>query len=367
MDVFTMKHAQAKWIVAAVAAQALLALSARADSPKSTPTPNSGAESNAARRRAQLAAPVLSATVALAALKKSADNRVEAQWIQLDSDAGGFVASFPAPPTKHSVRSDAGSELGSGMTYELVLAPDQVYVAGSAEIRGLKSDVDATLANAMQGVAEGLHGTLKDVVRRNSGLLATIDGRITLRTGAVVVVMFIAGSDRMYALAAGDGSGNGTEDVDRFFRSFAAIRSPVGSAGPAADEITAEPTEYAQLTADAIPNDWADLPPAAIDFGLPAITGSLKTVVVTRYLKRNKEKFRYCYQKELETSPRISGTVTAAFSIAADGSVSSSNAEGINPVVAGCIADAVRGIGFPKTSTGGTVKYPLKLRPMPRK
>ena len=89
--------------------------------------------------------------------------------------------------------------------------------------------------------------------------------------------------------------------------------------------------------------------------------GDLDGPTIRRYIKRNIEKFSYCYSKELLAHPTIEGTVSASFFISPSGSVQASKASGFDANVASCVADVVSGIEFPKPRGGGGVQvnYPF--------
>jgi hypothetical protein len=361
------KRGQAQKTIAirvVVAGICTVAIPAIAGPPASGVATTSDAEAQAARRRAQLAAPVLSAAAELSAVKKASDTRPTREWKKLTSKSGKLTVEFPGAPKEHAIASDADGALGTGVAYELVVSPDEVYVAGSAPLKKVDSTIDAALEDALRGAAEQLHGTLNNVVRQVSGPLA-IQGRVTLPNGAIIVVQFeivdaepvdangvITLDQTLYGLAAGDRSGSGLADAERFLASFAS---------------TIPPVEFATLTAVDDPSFTPAPPPAVFELGRPTIAGSLDVVVVRRYLKRNIEKLRYCYERELHAKPRLSGTLTAELTIAADGRVTASKAGGVDPAVARCVADVIGNIEFPKTDHGGTVKYPFKLRPPPRR
>ncbi len=103
-----------------------------------------------------------------------------------------------------------------------------------------------------------------------------------------------------------------------------------------------------------------------VRIGQPAVTGDLDKAIIRRYLKRNIQKLTYCYEKELLATPGIQGTVTATFTIALDtGKVTSSNATGVDPNVASCVASVIAAIEFPrpKGTADVDVSYPLTFVP----
>lgn len=82
------------------------------------------------------------------------------------------------------------------------------------------------------------------------------------------------------------------------------------------------------------------------------VNGELDTAIVRRILRRNQAKLAYCYEKQLLVEPQLSGTVTAHFEIGADGSVTSSDAAGVNDEVASCMATVIRAASFPSPKSG---------------
>ena len=85
--------------------------------------------------------------------------------------------------------------------------------------------------------------------------------------------------------------------------------------------------------------------------------------IIRRYIKRNIEKIRYCYESELLANPGLEGTVTAEFLLSASGQVLQSRASGVDPKVSSCIATVVSNINFPKMAASGVfpIRYPFQL------
>jgi hypothetical protein len=103
----------------------------------------------------------------------------------------------------------------------------------------------------------------------------------------------------------------------------------------------------------------ARLPTLNIGQQDPAVT-ALDAAIIRRYLRRNLQKFQYCYEKELLAKPSISGTVTARFTVDRDGKVTSASCTGL-AVVEDCVGDVIRTIDFPRPPDGSavTVTYPF--------
>jgi len=91
--------------------------------------------------------------------------------------------------------------------------------------------------------------------------------------------------------------------------------------------------------------------------------GDLDKAVIRRYLRRHLDQIQYCYEKELLARPGLVGEITTEFLISADGTVTSSRADGFDPAVASCVADVIGKIEFPRSHHGGNtqVHYPFEF------
>lgn len=99
----------------------------------------------------------------------------------------------------------------------------------------------------------------------------------------------------------------------------------------------------------------------SIAIGQPDVQGNLDKAIIRRYIKRAAQKLQYCYERQLINAPRLSGTVTAQFTIRTDGTVANTIAGGVHSTELNtCIARVIDAIEFPKPK-GGEVKvaYPL--------
>jgi hypothetical protein len=77
--------------------------------------------------------------------------------------------------------------------------------------------------------------------------------------------------------------------------------------------------------------------------------------LLRRFVKRNTNKFLYCYEKDLMVNPKEKGAVALSFTIAPDGQVPSASAKGIDDAVASCVRDVAKMIEYPKPKDGKTV------------
>ena len=102
--------------------------------------------------------------------------------------------------------------------------------------------------------------------------------------------------------------------------------------------------------------------------GKTVVLGSMDPDVIRKILRDNVPLFSNCYQKELEGTGDISGTVKLNFVIGSSGSVSKASTTtdaNIPGAVIGCVTKVLRGIQFPPPMGGGSVEVvqPLNLQP----
>ena len=99
-------------------------------------------------------------------------------------------------------------------------------------------------------------------------------------------------------------------------------------------------------------------------FGQPNAQGDLDKQDIRAVIRGAKDKIQACYEKALQTSPNLKGTVQAQFFIKPDGGVASVTASGVSPDVAVCVAGVIESLTFPKPKGGGGVQvnYPFTMR-----
>lgn len=104
-----------------------------------------------------------------------------------------------------------------------------------------------------------------------------------------------------------------------------------------------------------------------VRLGQATVTGALDAAIIRRYLKRNIQKVHYCYEVELLASPKLAGTMTATFTIAGTGLVSSAVVKGVHPNVEACVAKMIQALEFPKPRDlrDVQVSYPITFAPAP--
>lgn len=89
-------------------------------------------------------------------------------------------------------------------------------------------------------------------------------------------------------------------------------------------------------------------------------SGDLDQATIRRYMNRNIEKIRYCYEHELLAHAGIEGSIVVQFFITPTGSVTGSKASGFDATVASCVGEVVGNIAFPRPNGGGVqVNYPF--------
>lgn len=95
------------------------------------------------------------------------------------------------------------------------------------------------------------------------------------------------------------------------------------------------------------------------------VEGDLDKAIIKRYIKRSVDKIAYCYEKQLLAHPNLGGEISISFYIDPNGIVKSSAGKGFDGEVAGCVANVISGINFPKPKNGGGVQvnYPFNFHP----
>jgi hypothetical protein len=96
-------------------------------------------------------------------------------------------------------------------------------------------------------------------------------------------------------------------------------------------------------------------------FGEPEGIGDGREIV-RRYITRNIDKIKYCYEKELLAKPGLAGTISVQFFLSQTGGVTGSVGSGFDATVASCVADVVANIQFPRMPSSATVHYPFTFR-----
>lgn len=97
------------------------------------------------------------------------------------------------------------------------------------------------------------------------------------------------------------------------------------------------------------------------------ISGGLDPNIISQVVKNNLGRVRYCYERQLAAEPALYGKIKIAWTIAADGTVSTQKVEQstmANAMVEGCILRQVAKWTFPRPDGGGdvVVAYPFYFK-----
>lgn len=102
--------------------------------------------------------------------------------------------------------------------------------------------------------------------------------------------------------------------------------------------------------------------------GEPILIGTLSRSEIDDVIQRNMQSIRYCYQRRLQANPELGGKLVVKFTIAADGSVSSSGIKSSSlgdPAVDRCVTGRFDRMRFPNPRGRGVVlvTYPFLFSP----
>lgn len=104
--------------------------------------------------------------------------------------------------------------------------------------------------------------------------------------------------------------------------------------------------------------------PPRIKVGEPTVGPAMSKEVIQRVIRRHRNRFRYCYEKELSRDPKLAGKSVLSFTISPEGRVGEVSAHGM-PKLEACMTRAAEAMRFPKPIGGGVVKisYPFIFSP----
>jgi Ca-activated chloride channel family protein len=104
-----------------------------------------------------------------------------------------------------------------------------------------------------------------------------------------------------------------------------------------------------------------------VTIGAPTLAADeIGKPVIRRYVRRQLNQIRYCYDKRLISRPTLAGTLTVHFTIRDNGRVVAATADGLGDAeVEACVAGVIQAIEFPRSDGGGVVQinYPFELHP----
>ena len=98
--------------------------------------------------------------------------------------------------------------------------------------------------------------------------------------------------------------------------------------------------------------------------GSPQVRGDLDKTIIRRYLRYRMSSIQFCYEHELQSKPKLEGTVQTTFFVNGNGVVEDATATGVDDKVAACVAGVLKEIQFPKAIDGGSVRinYPFTFK-----
>ncbi|WP_437724865.1 AgmX/PglI C-terminal domain-containing protein [Sorangium sp. So ce861] len=105
----------------------------------------------------------------------------------------------------------------------------------------------------------------------------------------------------------------------------------------------------------------------SVRMGATQVSGRLPAEVIQRIVRQSFGRFRLCYERGLERSPRLQGRVAVRFTIDPSGAVVNARDGGSDlhdGAVVSCVIRAFYGLTFPRPEVGSVdVVYPLHLAP----
>jgi len=267
-------------------------------------------------------------------------------WIRLPGYSPASTFALANKQTAHRV--------------ELRAHANEVYVVMWAPIANgtANAALDAAVASAIAQATKV--GDVKQLVVDKT---PARDAIVKLPSGATVALRFLVANDRLYAIEVGDETAFNARDTIASFT----LRKPADAGDDEDGASVGGSTGWGTIgTGHYGTGSGArgGLGNGKIDLGQRAGGGQLDKAIIRRYVRRNLQKIVSCYETQRAAKPTIEGTVVATFTIKSDGTVADSNASGVDPEVASCIAGVIGAIEFPKPKGGVVVvSYPFAFRP----
>ncbi len=262
-------------------------------------------------------------------------------------------------------------------------ASDSQSSAAMALSAGAAGDARSTEANKRMAVkrtgeTEQLARIQAIAAATRSGILGN-EGLRSLNAVALTGTADLAsGLDATFAAGTMDG-----EEVGTAYGNFGGAPTGIGPGGGGWDGIIGSGGKY--RTIGSIPGNGVFLgsctgpgpcgnsplrsrqgvAPTPVVIGVPKCGGEtcIDKDIIRRYVKRQMEKIRYCYEKELLSDANLEGTVQTTFVISPTGAVLSSKGSGMNANVSSCVAGVIGAIVFPRGAGDAIqVNYPFTFR-----
>lgn len=102
--------------------------------------------------------------------------------------------------------------------------------------------------------------------------------------------------------------------------------------------------------------------------GKPIVSGALDKETIRRVIRRHRNEYKYCYEKQLNVKRDLNGKIIVKFTISGNGSVIAASVEETtmnDSAVENCLVGKIRRWVFPAPKGGGivVVKYPFIFKP----
>ncbi|MEO8843066.1 MAG: AgmX/PglI C-terminal domain-containing protein [Kofleriaceae bacterium] len=272
------------------------------------------------------------------------------------------------PPPDQQELVDTTGESGSTTSSMSMKAPDEAGAAGRPDSQAQNKRM-AVKDNHMDPALARIQAIEEAKSAGILGSMAAADNFVNV-TGAADTS---SGMDnlnaygQMFGADVGDAAGNFGLSRSGFMHGGGCTQEPCGLAGLGSKYNTISTGTHTGYDGPGGPGGpgmrrhEAGVPRPIL--GIASGSGDLDQATIRRYMNRNIEKIKYCYEHELLAHPEIEGSILVQFFISPTGAVTGSRGSGFNPTVASCVGDVVGNIAFPRPNGGGVqVNYPFTFR-----
>jgi TonB family protein len=199
-------------------------------------------------------------------------------------------------------------------------------------------------------------------------------------------VMWVPGCSSLNGIGGGTIGGIGSIGIgggSAFYSAGSALNRPQAASNKLIDPFEQLlVADLAELDVKAVPlaKDPPKLPPVppqpltpmpptqpagpTVTIGQVQATGALDPAIITRILRQNMGALRYCYQKQLQINPSVTGRVAIRFIISATGNVSAANKTQStgDATLDDCAVARIHTLVFPVPQGGGIVDVTVPLQ-----
>jgi FHA domain len=277
----------------------------------------------------------------------------------------GVTAEDPAPDKPDPTDGETGNNSDASKTS--MKAPDADGTAGRPDTQAVNKRM-AVKDNHTDPAIAREHAVEE---ARISGILGSMSAanNFTNVTGAADVS---SGFDdvnaygNIYGAEVGDANGTWGMSRSGFERGGGCSQPPCGLLGVGTKFNTISTGTHVDGG-----NRWSETGPGMrrhqpsgpiLKVGTPTGEGDIDAATIRRYINRNLEKIRFCYEHELVARPTIEGGILVKFFISPTGAVTASSGSGFDTTISTCVAEVVSHIEFPRPHGGVQVNYPFTFR-----